>query len=149
MLRRLMLMLLMGLMALSLARGQVDAPAAAVRFEPVDVILDAGNVPLGAYQFELAVEKGEAVIVGLEGGEHAAFKEPPFYDPAALSQSRIVVAAFSMDKVLPTGATRVARLHMQVTGTADYAVKLVVATDAKGEAVKAAIRTEKPKLETK
>jgi len=137
------------LCVIAFAGAQTEPVAPAVRFEPVDVIVDAGNVPLGAYQFELAVEKGEAVIVGLEGGEHAAFKEPPFYDPAALAQSRIVVAAFSTDKVLPAGATRVARLHMQVTGSADYAVKLVVATDAKGEAVKAAIRTEKPKLETK
>ncbi len=102
------------------APGQPDRAEGAknaIRFESVDVFVDSGPQPLAAYQFELTApaEPGfQSVIVGVEGGEHAAYASPPYYDPKALQNDRIIIASFSLAEELPTGRTRVARLHMQV-----------------------------------
>ena len=125
--------------------ASVTAPDAAtrpaVRFAAVDVCVDAGDTPLAAYQFELAAEVGEITIVGVEGGEHAAFKEPPYYDPAALMNNRIIIAAFNTGKDLPTGKTRVARIHLQVGGETEpkYVVKLHTAASADGKRIPATV----------
>ena len=65
-----------------------------------------------------ATTAGDVKLVGIEGGEHAAFAQPPYYDPKALLNERIVIAAFNTagaDK-LPSGKTRVARLMVRVDG---------------------------------
>lgn len=122
--------------------GQADADQAgspAVRFVAVDVYLDSGDQALAAYQFELAAEVGQVTIVGVEGGEHAAFAEPPYYDPAALANDRIVIAAFNTGDDLPAGNTRVARVHLRVTGdqTPEYVVNLKVAGTSDGTEINA------------
>ena len=115
-----------------------------VQFTHVDVFIDSSAKSLAAYQFELAVERGMAEIVGLEGGESKAFSEPPYYDPAALHGKRIIVAAFNVGKDLPTGRTRVARLHMQISGSEkpQYAVKLVEACGPDGAKIAETAGTE-------
>jgi hypothetical protein len=117
-----------------------EAATQPVRFAWVDIYVDSADVPLAAYQFELAAETGSFKIVGVEGGEHPAFAEPPYYDPAALAHDRIIIAAFSTDDDLPAGRTRVARIHVQITGddTPDYVVKLTVAATADGTEIPAA-----------
>lgn len=91
--------------------------ADAVRFEIVDVFASSAQ-PLAAYQFELRAESGDARIVGVEGGEHAAFQTAPYYDPAALRTGRIIIGAFSTANDLPpaNARTRVARVHLEVHG---------------------------------
>jgi len=111
--------------------------AAPVRFEWVNVFIDSKEKPLAAYQFELTAKSGDVKIAGVEGGEHPAFKEPPYYDPAALSNDRIIIAAFNIGKDLPAGRTRVARLHVQVSGVPEYAIKLVVTASADGKEIPA------------
>ena len=130
------------------------------RFEAVDVFVDSGARPLGAWQVEIKAIFGNTggatvprsvKLVGIEGGEAAAYKQPPYYDPAALHESqiqeRIVLAAFSTDVQgagLPTGKTRVARLHVQVTGGAgepEYVVKLMTAGAADGSRIDAKATT--------
>jgi hypothetical protein len=143
------LIVLVALPVVWMARGAVTpgAPAAsaqarpsAMRFVPVDVYVDTGSKHLGAYQFEVTVK--DATIVGLEGSASPAFADAN-YDPAALQGDRIVVAAFSTDDVLPTGDTRVARLHFLATGSAGagnlpaMTSKLVVATDELGRTIDA------------
>lgn len=139
-----------------------DAPASApaaekrgdVRFTWIDVFVDSGAALLAAYQVEVkaaalhAAEKDPAspMLVGVEGGEHAAFADAPYYDPAALHDGageRIVLAAFSTDGPgrLPSGNVRVARLHVRVNGgapTAGYEARLVTAADADGTRIEAA-----------
>ena len=66
------------LAALALAQQADPAP---VRFEAVDVYVDSGDEPLAAYQFELVDPTGASLIVGVEGGEHAAFAAPPTTTP--------------------------------------------------------------------
>jgi hypothetical protein len=110
--------------------------AAAPEFRWVDVYIDSGNVPLAAYQFELAAETGDFRIVGIEGGEHPAFAEPPYYDPAALQNDRVILAAFSTADELPTGNTRVARVHVMIEGNPpQYLVTLSVAATKDGSRI--------------
>ena len=116
-----------------------------VRFAPLHIYLDSGNKPLAAYQFELKEAAGQIKIVGVEGGQHKAFEEAPYYDPAALANDRIIVAAFDTGSELPKGRTRIATIHLQIIGDAepDYELKLTVAADADANEIPAKISFEK------
>jgi len=125
-----------------------DSRPESVRFEAVDVFVDSGDKLLAAYQFELKAKSGEVLLAGLEGGEHAAFKAAPYYDPAALLRNKVIVAAFSTAPQLPHGRTRVARLMVQVTGPDEpaYDAKLSVAGSTDGKPMsdaKLSIATER------
>jgi len=113
-----------------------------VRFAPLHIYLDSGSRPLAAFQFELKAAAGQIKIVGVEGGQHAAFKEAPYYDKAALYNSnRIIIAAFNTGRELPKGRTRIATIHLQIIGDAepDYELKLTVAADANAKEIPAKI----------
>lgn len=118
-----------------------QSAAGDTRFVAYDVFVDAGATPLAAWQVELSDPTSRATIVGVEGGEHAEFKAPPHYDPRALSQGRIVLAAFSTADALPTGQTRVARVHVQVRGPepVDWQATLVTAGGFDGQPVDASL----------
>jgi len=109
-----------------------------VRFEAVDVFIDA-RAPISAYQFELDVSQGHAEIVGVEGGEHPAFAEPPYSDPAALRNDRIIIAAYDLGPDLPAGRVRVARVHLLVHAAASYEARLDVALGRDADDVDATI----------
>jgi hypothetical protein len=112
-----------------------------VRFSAVDVFVDSGAQPLAAYQLTFTATRGDVKIVGIEGGEHPAFKEAPYYDPQAIQQERAILAAFNTDAAeqLPKGRTRVATVHVQVRGAIEpaYAVKFETAANNQGAAVTA------------
>src|SRR5512145_190868 len=98
------------LLGFGLAAGLVaqDAPAVEEhrgQFRAVDIYLDAGSTPLAAYQLEFSITNQVAKIAGIEGGEHPAFRTPPHYDPKAMQQERVIIAAFNAGKTsdLPTG----------------------------------------------
>ena len=118
---------------------------AVVRFAPLHIELDSGLYELAAFQFELKATVGRVEIVGIEGGEHNAFNQPPYYDPAALANDRIIIAAFNTGDDLPTGRTRIATVHLQIIGDVepDYELDLTVAADADGEEIPAEISFEK------
>jgi len=126
------------------AREDQSLPA---RYGAIDVFVDSGATPLAAYQFELSARKGTIQIVGVEGGEqNTAFATPPYYDPAALQNERIVIAAFNtgIASALPTGKTRVARVHLRITGDAapEYEIRLQVASDRDGKSIDAIASVE-------
>ena len=103
------------------------------RFTTVDIFIDSGTHPLAAWQLHFSLKSGEAKIVGIEGGEHPAFRQPPYYDPKAIQRERVILAAFNAaaaDK-LPKGKTRVATIHLQMNGTKapQYLVRLQTAAD--------------------
>ena len=110
-----------------------------IRFSTVDVFVDSGAQPLAAYQLSFTAISGDVKIVGIEGGEHAAFKEPPHYDPRAIQNERAILAAFNTASAdsLPQGRTRVATVHVQITGatTPAFAVKLEAAANHQGSRV--------------
>jgi hypothetical protein len=117
-----------------------------VRFAPLHIYLDSGDKFLAAYQFELKAVAGQIKIVGVEGGQHKAFKEAPYYDKAALYKSnRIIIAAFNTGSELPTGRTRIATIHLQIIGEdePDYELKLTVTADANAKEIPAKISFEK------
>jgi len=116
------------------SRAQAAPQPAPVRFAAVDMFVDSGEQPLAAYQFELKVTAGEVALVGVEGGEHRAFQAPPYYDPRALAQQRIVVAALDAGSDLPHGKTRVARLMVRVSGTQTPAYEATLVVAASDEA---------------
>ncbi len=116
-----------------------------VRFAPLDIYIDSGSRPLAAFQFELQAVAGHIEIVGVESGEHPAYKEPPYYDPAALANDRIIIAAFNTGSELPTGRTRVATVHLAIYGDIEpeYRLELTVAGDIDGSEIPAEITFEK------
>lgn len=116
--------------------------SSAVHFRAIDIYIDSKDRPLAAYQFELKAGGADAKIVGVEGGQHPAFADAPYYDPAALhNEDRILIAAFNMGSDLPKGKTRIARLHVQVTGDEQvkYSTKLMAAASADGKRIEATL----------
>jgi hypothetical protein len=113
----------------------------AVRFRAVDIYVDSKESPLAAYQIEFSVTNGNARIVGIEGGEHPAFTEPPFYDPKAMQHERVIVAAFSTNPVsnLPKGKTRLTTIHIQTSRAVgpEFELKLQAAADSNGKKIPA------------
>ena len=99
-------------------------------FTTYAIYLDPHDQPLAAYQFEFTAPAG-AKIVGIEGGEHAAYQQPPYYDPAAMMNERLIAAAFSTADAaaLPASRTRIATIHIQLPPGVDAepTVKLTVA----------------------
>ena len=116
-----------------------DQPTVTAAFTALDVVIDSGESELAAYQFELRASDG-VELVGVENGEHPAFAKAPYYDPAALGGGRIIIAALDTGDDLPTGKTRVCRLHVRETVSgARYIVELTVAADGDGNAIEANI----------
>lgn len=115
------------------------ATAKATRFQAIDVFVDSGRQTLAAWQFSLASETPGVEIVGIEGGEHAAFQKAPYYDPQAMQHNRVIVAAFSTATELPSGTSRVARVHVQLQGPGPktYRSRLTVAADRDGNTIPA------------
>ena len=111
-----------------------------VQFKAIDVFVDSKDQLLAAYQFELHATAGDVKIVGIEGGEHAAYKQAPFYDPKAMMRDRVIVAAYSTSGDLPAGKTRVARVHVRVAGDveAKYELKLTASASKEGKSIAAA-----------
>jgi hypothetical protein len=122
--------------------GPATQPAAVadVRFKSIDVFVDSKEQALAAYQFELAATAGDVKIVGIEGGEHAAYRQPPFYDPKAMMGERVIVAAYSTSDDLPVGKTRVARVHVRVGGDVEpkYELKLTASASKEGKSISGA-----------
>ena len=121
--------------------GPADIAADEIRFEAIDIFVDPGDTPLAAYQFELSSDTAGVEFVGIEGGEHKAFSEPPFYDPRAMNNSRVILAAFSTAKDLPKGRSRVARIHVQLEGPGlkEYRTKLTASATADGKEIPATV----------
>lgn len=126
------------------------APAAevvaAVQFDTIDIIIDSQE-PLAAWQFELTDRSGSMLVVGVENGDSAAFGDAPYFDLDAIQNGRadrIIVADFNAQPsaVLPSGATRVATIHVRYNTFTDpdYALRLMAAGNAAGEPIDAAIR---------
>src|SRR2546430_10251023 len=119
--------------------AQPASPNAAVRFQAVDIFIDSKQHALAAYQLEFSVKSGNARIVGVEGGEHPAFKEAPFYDPKAIQHERVIIAAFNTSAAdkLPKARTRVATIHLQITGDQkpEFHLRLETAATANGNKI--------------
>jgi len=128
------LTVVVSLFCLSTQSQPADTNTESVRFRAVDIYLDSKGKPLAAYQLEFSVTNGNAKIVGIEGGEHPAFTEPPFYDAKAMQHERVILAAFSTEASdkLPSGKTRVATIHLQLSAASEPEFELKLQTAAEG-----------------
>ena len=115
-------------------------------FVAVDLYVDSGNTGLAAYQIHFRSETGGIRITGIEGGEHERFAEPPFYDSRAIQNDRVIVGAFTTAaaEALPTGRTRVARVHLMVEAGAAprFAAELQAVAGFDGRAIDANAQLE-------
>jgi hypothetical protein len=109
-------------------------------FATVDIVVDSGTQPLAAYQVLFSAGNG-ARIVGIEGGEPNAFREPPHYDPKAIQGQRVILAAFTLaqSEPLPAGKVRVATIHLQIQPGKNprHQIQLQTAGGATGVAIRA------------
>lgn len=130
------LCLALGLFLLALGGSAQQPTTNDVRFLAVDIYVDSKDKPLAAYQLEFSVTNGNAKIVGIEGGEHPAFREAPYYDPKAIQEERVIIAAFSTERAdnLPLGRTRLATVHLQLRGImmSQFSVNLQAAANEVG-----------------
>ncbi|HEX7237354.1 MAG TPA: hypothetical protein VF405_10365 [Gammaproteobacteria bacterium] len=117
-------------------------------FTTVDVFVDS-DAPVAAWQIELTERRGAMQIVGIERGDDATFRDPPFYDRVAMTRGateRIVLASFSLSDAaqLQRGKVRIARVHVRMTGTSepDYEARLVAAGTADGRPIDAQLSLE-------
>jgi hypothetical protein len=135
---RVILGLIVGLVLLSKSgfAGELIATNGIPEFRAVDIFIDSKGEPLAAYQLEWKIRSGGGRIVGIEGGEHPAFKEAPFYDPKAIQQERAILAGFKVTDGdhLPKGKTRIATIHIQTTAglVCEYKVEQATAASTNG-----------------
>lgn len=118
-----------------------EAEPAPIRFTAIDITLDPNGKPLGAWQLNVAALADGVTIVGIEGGDHPAYADAPYYDPAAIQRNRAIIAAYSSAPNLPTVTTRVARIHLMFQGDQrpDFTVNLTTAANALGEPLEAQV----------
>jgi hypothetical protein len=117
-----------------------------IQFRAIDIFIDSKSRPLAAYQLEFKPIKGDVKIVGIEGGEHEKFSSPPYYDPQAMQQERVIIAAFSTAPLssLPTGRTRIATIHVQIVGDSEpeFVVAPSVLATSQGKAIEADVEVK-------
>ena len=132
------------LLAATIVCAQDDVQS--VRFDAIDVYVQTGDEPLAAYQLDLSAEQGDVTIVGIEGGESEVFTAPPYYDPAAIQNNRVIIAYFSTAAAdaLPRGKVRIATIHVQITGDIEpeYDAKITVAATVDGDPIDAELILE-------
>ena len=132
------------LLAVTIVCAQDDVQS--IRFDAIDVYVQTGDEPLAAYQLDLSAEKGNVTIVGIEGGESEVFTGPPYYDPAAIQNDRVIIASFSTAAAdaLPRGKVRIATIHVQIVGDIQpkYDAKITVAATVDGELIDAELILE-------
>jgi len=111
----------------------------ALHFDAYDVYIDTGAEELGAYQVELQAFEGVVRLTGVEGGDHAAFRAQPFYDPEALLTGRVIIGDFSVEPSLPVGLNRVATIRVQAggPGEVEWSTSGLVAGDREGDPIEA------------
>src|SRR5262249_48068684 len=107
--------------------------------------VDPHGLPLAAYQVEVWDASRAVRIVGIEGGEPAAFRDPPRYDPAAMQNDRVILAAFNTGNELPSSRVRVARLHVAIEGAAEpeWHARLTVASSPDADTIRADVEISK------
>ena len=124
-----------------------QAAAARSTFGYVDLFVDAGDAPLAAYQIDFHSTTGGLRIVGVEGGEHALYRDAPYYDPRAMQGDRVIIAAYAAGprEALPVGPVRVARVHVMYSSDADATLHatLDAAANFEGDAIDATIAWRK------
>ena len=147
MIRKLLLAIVLILNCTVACIAQTQAPATTqpTQFSVADITIDSGDHPLAAWQVELAATGGEVKIVGVEGGDHKdVYRDPPYYDPAALAGGRIILASYTTNETPPQGKVHVARVHLQSRGAFTLATKVIAAADPGATVIDAVASVNQP-----
>jgi hypothetical protein len=114
------------------------------RFAAYDLYISPKGEPLAAYQIRIKAMSGNVEIISVQGGEHSAFKEAPFFDPKAIQKGTIKLAAFSTKEAaeLPTRETRVASIQIQTDrpGEVPFDLDLQAVATTNGRPIEAKVR---------
>ena len=120
--------------------GDDAAPVTAPRFEAIPLLMTS-DTPLAAYQLTFHASAGDVRIVGLEGGAVHPFTNPPYADPAAIQNDRVVIGDYSLaaETALPSGTFRIATIHVEIRGMTPptYHVALTAAAARDGRTLEA------------
>ncbi len=137
----LIVLCLIGVGALA-AQTRHHAPARAV-FGTVEVWADSGGEPIAAWQVRLRAQRAGVKIVGIEGGAHEAYAQPPYYDTRAMQNDHVILAALSTADDLPVGKTRIASVHyMSETGAPPrFEAQFIAAANTDAQRITLAITT--------
>jgi hypothetical protein len=144
------LVLIFALLMLAAARAAAPIGASAqtspstaddVKFTAMEVYVDPHGTALAAYQVQINATAGDIALVGIEGGEHPAFSQPPYYDKRAILDRQVILAAYSTAANLPSGKTRVATLMVRISGKQQpkWSAMLMVAGSAEGRSIDASV----------
>lgn len=121
-----------------------------LRFTAIEIYIESED-PVAAWQFELNESSGRMLVVGVENGESAAYSRAPYFDIEAVrlgTADRIIVADYSLapTEKLPRERTRIATIHVQVSGDdpAVFDLRLITAVNADGIETDAFISFETP-----
>ncbi len=120
-------------------------------FATLIITLDPLGKPLGAYQFELTSAESPFKVLGVEGGDHAAYHHdrPPYFDPVVQEQGsdRLILAEYALPKLtaeaLPTTPVVVAKVSVMFDRAVDanelpaITLRLITAGDADGQKIDA------------
>jgi hypothetical protein len=143
--------IVIALLGAAFAAPQPPTQHAGVRFRAVEIWLDTKDEPLAAYQIEFKpgdAFRDDVKIVGIEAGAHEQFANPPYYDPAAMQQERVIIAAFSTARAetLPRGRTRIATIHVQIAGEAEpeFVTQATALATTDGRAIDAMVQIVQP-----
>jgi hypothetical protein len=136
-----MLMLTAARAAAPIGESAQTSPADDGKFAAMDVYLDPHGTALAAYQVQINATAGDIALVGIEGGEHPAFSQPPYYDKRAILDRQVILAAYSTAANLPSGKTRVATLMVRISGKQQpkWSAMLMVAGSAEGKSIDASV----------
>ena len=144
--RRFLLSLLMTVLVLPLLSQQDKAPAATKVFQAYDLYVNISRGSVAAWQLEIKFPAQQAKIVGIGGGS-GVFSEPADYDSKALTSGRIILAAYSLEKDLPSGRVHLGRLQTYENkgAFASAEITLQALADAGGKNLNGHLTLEKVK----
>ena len=109
--------------------GAQDKSETKARFISYDLVIDAGDAGIAAWQIKLTYDRSKVSIVGIEAETKA-----PYYDRRGLRAGEIVIANFYTKKnQQSTGKGQVCRLHLRVVGAAKPNLSAVIQALADGQ----------------
>lgn len=117
------LALVLGLASLLAAVPRTEPPSGPQGFTVLELRIDAGQGALAGWQTEIRLRGAE--LVGIEGGDDAAFRDAPRYDPRALRGGRVILASLATGDRVPSGEVLVARVHVLVEDGAELGFDII------------------------
>ncbi len=98
------------------AQGDVSISPSSIRTPgnltfQVDILVDSGSLPLGAYDFSLTYNPSKVVIQSIQGGSTTEFSSAPASDPSTYSSGATSLNGINTTSLVsPVGSSNVAKI---------------------------------------